>query len=68
MLAGAVTREAPGLFVVETCRQFIRTIPVLPRADKDPDDVNTASEDHVADETRYRIMASRRGNEVRELW
>ncbi len=68
MLTGAVTREAPGLFVVETCRQFIRTIPVLPRADKDADDVDTAAEDHVADEVRYRIMASRRGNGVRELW
>lgn len=68
LLQGAITGEAPGLFVAETCRQFIRTVPVLPRSDRDPDDVDTASEDHVADETRYRIMAARRGNTVGELW
>jgi hypothetical protein len=47
--------EAPGLFVFDTCRQFIRTVPVLPRDEKKPDDVDTAAEDHVGDDTRYRI-------------
>lgn len=49
--------EDPGLFVFSTCRQFIRTVPVLPRSDRDPDDVDTAAEDHVADEVRYRVLA-----------
>lgn len=48
-------REHPGLFVFDTCEHFIRTIPVLPRAENDPDDINTEAEDHVADETRYRV-------------
>ena len=48
-------REEPGLFIMERCRQFIRTIPVLPRSDKDLDDVNTNAEDHIGDETRYRV-------------
>lgn len=49
-------RENPGLFVCERCEQFRRTVPVLPRdTDKDPDDVNTNAEDHIADEVRYRV-------------
>ena len=46
-------RERPGLFVCENCVSFINTIPVLPRDEKNMDDVNTDAEDHVADETRY---------------
>lgn len=48
-------REHPGLFVFDNCDQFIRTVPVLPRCDKDPDDVNTDAEDHIGDEVRYRV-------------
>ncbi len=48
-------REYPGLFVTEACSQFIRTIPVLPRCEKNPDDVDTEVEDHIGDETRYRV-------------
>lgn len=52
--------ELPGLYIFESCRQFIRTIPTLVRDEKDPDDVDTHAEDHVADETRYRILAVKR--------
>lgn len=48
-------REAPGLFIFDRCDQFLRTVPVLARSDKDPDDVNTDTEDHIADESRYRV-------------
>lgn len=49
-------RENPGLFVCESCTQFLRTFPVLPRnLDKDPDDVDTDAEDHIGDEVRYRV-------------
>ncbi len=48
--------EEPGLFVFATCRQFIRTVPVLPREENNPDDANSLSEDHIADETRYFLM------------
>jgi len=50
-------REDPGLFICERCDQFRRTFPVLPRDDKNLDDVNTDAEDHIADETRYRVRA-----------
>jgi len=50
-------REEPGLFVTENCHQFIRTIPVLPRSGSNPDDVDTDSEDHIGDESRYAVLA-----------
>ncbi|MEE8372947.1 MAG: terminase [Dehalococcoidia bacterium] len=51
-------REHPGLFVTAECDQFLRTVPSLARSEKDMDDVNTASEDHIGDETRYRVRFS----------
>jgi hypothetical protein len=53
---GNKPRENPGLFVVDHCDNFLRTVPVLPRdLSRDPDDVDTDSEDHIADEVRYRV-------------
>jgi hypothetical protein len=48
-------REEAGLFILESCDQFLRTVPVLPRSDRDLDDVDTDAEDHIADEVRYRV-------------
>lgn len=48
-------REAPGLFVTQDCDQFIRTVPPLPRKETDMDDVDSTTEDHIGDETRYRV-------------
>lgn len=50
-------RENPGLFVFDTCTAFIETLPVLPRDEKDMDDVDTDAEDHVADEVRYFVRS-----------
>lgn len=58
--AKAGDRETPGLYVFDTCEQFIRTVPVLPRLARDRDDVDTNAEDHIADETRYRVLAASR--------
>ncbi|MBL8968260.1 MAG: terminase family protein [Spirochaetaceae bacterium] len=50
--------EEPGLFVFDACTAgFIRTVPVLPRDERNPDDVDSAAEDHAYDETRYRLLA-----------
>lgn len=54
-------REEAGLYVVNTCPHFIRTVPVLPRDERNPEDVDTRAEDHVADESRYRVLAAPRG-------
>lgn len=58
---GHATRHAQehaGLFVVDHCTDFIRTIPALPRDEKKPDDIDTNAEDHIADEARYRVLAA----------
>jgi len=54
-------RSKPGLFIFNNCAQFIRTVPVLPRSDKDMDDVDTETEDHIGDETRYEIRFQKMG-------
>lgn len=53
-------REEPGLFVVgQRCPSFLRTVPSVPRDQKDPDDVDTEVEDHIADEVRYKCWRKR---------
>jgi len=57
MFKAALTRSGdPGLYIFENCVQFIRTVPVLTRKDNDMDDIDTNTEDHIADETRYRLL------------
>jgi hypothetical protein len=53
--------EDPGIFVFSTCTDWIRTVPVLPRDERDPDDVDSKAEDHAYDETRYRLLEKRKG-------
>lgn len=60
-------REHPGLYVCSNCDQFLRTFPVLPRSDKNLDDVDTEAEDHLADEVRYKILASMNKMVVKKL-
>lgn len=57
-------REEPGLFILDCCEQFKRTIPVLPRDDRNLDDVDTEAEDHVGDEVRYRLRIKRRTSRI----
>lgn len=47
----------PSLFVFATCRDFIRTVPVLQHDEKRPEDLDTDGEDHIADEARYACMS-----------
>ena len=46
----------PMLYVFNTCRHFIRTIPALVYDEKDVEDVDTSQEDHIYDECRYVCM------------
>lgn len=48
--------EEPGLYIFNTCRHFIRTVPTLPRNPKNMEDVDSLAEDHVYDESRYRLL------------
>lgn len=45
------------LCVFSTCRDFIRTVPALCYSSASPEDIDTAAEDHIYDETRYFLMA-----------
>jgi len=47
----------PMLYVFNSCRHFIRTIPSLCYSATDPEDLDTEGEDHIADESRYMCMA-----------
>lgn len=46
-------REIPGLFISTDCPSWLATVPVLPRDERNMDDVDTDSEDHIGDENRY---------------
>jgi hypothetical protein len=47
----------PMLYTFDTCRDSIRTIPALQHDEKKPEDIDTESEDHAADEWRYACMS-----------
>ena len=49
-------REGPGLYIFDTCKDFIEMIGSLPEDPNDPRDVDTKCEDHIYDEARYRVM------------
>jgi len=53
--------EKPGLYIFDTCRSWISIVPLMQRDQKNPDDIDTNTEDHIADETRYRIMKKQHG-------
>ncbi len=55
MLAAAAMDypEEPGLWAFSTCTHYRRTMPVLPRDERKPEDVDTDSEDHIYDDVRY---------------
>lgn len=47
----------PMMYVFSTCRDFIRTVPLLVYDRNRPEDLDTSGEDHIADETRYMCMS-----------
>lgn len=49
--------NVPMLYVFDTCRDSIRTIPSLQHDDVKPEDLDTDGEDHAADEWRYACMS-----------
>lgn len=47
----------PQMYVFNTCRHFLRTVPQLLYSETAPEDLDTRQEDHIADETRYFCMS-----------
>lgn len=49
-------RGIPMLYVFNTCKHFIRTVPSLVYSQSDVEDIDTTAEDHIYDEVRYVAM------------
>ena len=50
-------KKDPGLRVFSTCRNLIRTLPLLPLDESNPEDIDTNAEDHAYDALRYGCMS-----------
>ena len=48
----------PLMYIFDTCKHFIRTIPALVYDDVRVEDIDTDGEDHIYDELRYVCMAN----------
>lgn len=57
-LQAALKGEGPGIYFMRNCRSCIKTIPHLPRDEKEPDDVDTEAIDHCWDAVRYRVLTA----------
>lgn len=55
--------DGPMFYVTENNTNFLRTVPSLERDDRNWEDIDTETEDHIADEWRY-VMMSRQGKGV----
>ncbi|MGE0629156.1 MAG: terminase, partial [Hyphomicrobiaceae bacterium] len=49
--------DRPMLFYFSTCRDSIRTIPAMQHDADRPEDIDTNTEDHAADDSRYACMS-----------
>jgi hypothetical protein len=47
----------PLIYVFNTCREIIRTLPIMQHDGNQPEDLDTDLEDHAVDQTRYACMA-----------
>lgn len=47
----------PRFYVLDSCRDFIRTIPTLVYDEHNPEDLDSKGEDHAADAWRYFLMS-----------
>lgn len=47
----------PLLYILETCDDTLRTLPIMQHDDKDMEDLDTDGEDHAVDELRYACMS-----------
>jgi hypothetical protein len=55
-LQASKVKEKPGIYFMRNCKACVETLPALPRDSKNPDDVDTDSEDHLYDAVRYRVL------------
>lgn len=58
--------ECPTVFYFSTCKDSIRTIPILQHDADNPEDLDTDAEDHAADDSRYACMSRPKPNKPPE--
>ena len=59
-LRGRLRGDADGrpmIFFFDSCRDTIRTLPMMQHSETNPEDLDTDSEDHAVDEVRYACMS-----------
>lgn len=56
-IVAAKTGEGKAMYFMRNCESAISLLPVLPRDQRDPEDVDSDAEDHVYDEARYRVLS-----------
>ena len=56
--------EEPRLVITSNCTNLIAQLPVIPLDKRNPEDIDTKSEDHLYDALRYGVMSRPRSN----LW
>lgn len=66
MMRRAGDREFPGFYVSPRCSYFWKLVPLVPRDDRCPSDVDSKANDHIADAARY-ISLSVRRDEPQEI-
>ena len=49
--------DLPGMQIFNTCTNLISQLPILPIDKKNPEDINTHSEDHLYDALRYGVQS-----------
>jgi hypothetical protein len=47
----------PMIFFFDTCRDTLRTLPMMQHSEINPEDLDTDSEDHAVDDVRYACMS-----------
>lgn len=47
----------PMMFFFDTCRDLIRTLPMMQHDENRPEDLDTEGEDHAVDDTRYACLS-----------
>jgi len=52
--------ERPSIYFTESCLASLAVLPILPRDENKPEDVDTDAEDHCYDMVRYRVLATAR--------
>ena len=57
-LQASLQNEGPGIYFMDNCHASLALLPTMPRDEDEPDDVDTAAEDHVWDMTRYTVLGS----------